>query len=83
MSQYTHHNPGRIRVRSRAFRCRSERGHAAERRLKAIAGVRQVRTNPHAGSITVHCGQQRFRDPFSCQAPSCNSLKQATHKQSS
>lgn len=54
MSQYIHHVPGRIRVRSKAFRCRSEKAQAAERQLKAMAGVRQVRMNLHAGSITVH-----------------------------
>jgi copper chaperone CopZ len=54
MSLYIHHVPGRIRVRTKAFRCRSEKAQAAERQLKAMAGVRQVRVNPHAGSITVH-----------------------------
>jgi copper chaperone CopZ len=54
MSHYIHHVPGRIRVRTKAFRCRSEKAQAAERQLKAMAGVRQVRVNPHAGSITVH-----------------------------
>ena len=54
MSQYIHHVPGRIRVRSKAFRCRSDKGKAAERKLLALTGVRQVRVNPHAGSITVH-----------------------------
>lgn len=54
MSQYIHHVPGRIRVRSRAFRCRCERARAAEQELLALSGVHQVRVNPHAGSITVH-----------------------------
>ena len=54
MSQYIHHVPGRIRVRSKAFRCRSEKARGAERGLLALTGVRQVRVNPHAGSITVH-----------------------------
>ena len=54
MSQYIHHVPGRIRVRSKAFRCRSEKARAAESRLLALDGVRQVRVNSHAGSITVH-----------------------------
>ena len=54
MSQYIHQVPGRIRVRSRAFRCRSRRARAAEGKLRAMVGVRQVRVNPPAGSITVH-----------------------------
>jgi hypothetical protein len=54
MSQYIHHVPGRIRVRSRAFRCRSAKARAARSRLLALTGVQQVRVNPHAGSITVH-----------------------------
>lgn len=54
MSQYIHHVPGRIRVRSKAFRCRSEKARAAQSALLDLRGVRQVRVNPHAGSITVH-----------------------------
>ncbi|WP_089725622.1 HMA2 domain-containing protein [Candidatus Thiosymbion oneisti] len=54
MSQYIHHVPGRIRVRSKAFCCHSEKARAAESRLLALTGVRQVRLNPHAASITVH-----------------------------
>ena len=54
MSQYIHHVPGRIRVRSKAFQCRSEKALAAERQLRVLNGVRSVRVNPHAGSITVH-----------------------------
>ncbi|MCG6862013.1 MAG: heavy-metal-associated domain-containing protein [Chromatiaceae bacterium] len=54
MSQYIHHIPGRIRVRSKAFRCRNEKARAAERRLLALTGVQRVRVNPHTASITVH-----------------------------
>lgn len=54
MSQYIHHVPGRMRVRCKAFHCRSEKALAAERRLRALVGVRSVRLNPHARSITVH-----------------------------
>lgn len=54
MSQYIHHVPGRIRVRSRAFRCRSEKARIAQSRLLGLAGVREVRVNPHAGSATIH-----------------------------
>ncbi len=54
MSQYIHHVPGRIRVRSKAFQCRSEKALAAEKLLKELTGVRSFRVNPHAGSIIVH-----------------------------
>lgn len=54
MSPYIHHVPGRMRVRSKAFHCRSEKALAAERRLRELVGVRSVRLNPHAHSITVH-----------------------------
>jgi hypothetical protein len=61
MSQYIHHVPGRIRVRSKAFRCRSEKARAAESRLLALTGVRQVRVNPRAGSIRVHYDPERLK----------------------
>jgi copper chaperone CopZ len=54
MSQYIHHVPGRIRVRSKAFRCAAEKARRVEAKLHAIAGVRQVRVNPHAGSVIIH-----------------------------
>ena len=54
MSQYIHHTPGRIRVRSKAFRCQGAAVQDAERQLQAMDGVRGVRINPRAGSITVH-----------------------------
>ncbi len=54
MSQYIHKIPGRIRIRCKSFRCRSEKIRTAERQLRAMAGVRQVRFNPHAGSITIN-----------------------------
>jgi len=63
MSQYVHHVPGRIRVRSKAFRCRSEKARAAQTRLLALTGVRQVRVNPHAGSITVHYDAALLEQP--------------------
>jgi len=53
MSQYIHRVPGRIRVRSTAFRCRSERLRTAEQELTALAGVQEGRISRHAGSITI------------------------------
>jgi len=61
LSQYIHQVPGRIRVRSSAFRCPSERAGGARDRLEAMDGVREVRLNPRAGSITIHCDPSRLR----------------------
>jgi copper chaperone CopZ len=60
VSQYIHHTPGRIRVRSRAFRCRGPAALDAERQLQAMDGVRGVRVNARAGSITVHYDPERL-----------------------
>jgi len=61
MSAYIHQVPGRIRVRSNAFRCGSDKAETAERRLRSMAGVRAVRVNPHAASITVHYDPKRVQ----------------------
>jgi copper chaperone CopZ len=53
VSHYIHQTPGRVRVRSNAFRCRAGQTRVAEQQLKALPGVYGVRINPHAGSITV------------------------------
>ncbi|MEA3638883.1 MAG: heavy-metal-associated domain-containing protein [Lamprobacter sp.] len=53
MSQYIHHVPGRIRVRSKAFRCYGERASKAEAKLMAMKGVRSVQINQRASSIVV------------------------------
>jgi hypothetical protein len=54
MSQYIHHIPGRLRVRSKAFRCHGERARIAQAQLMAMDGVRDVQINPRAASIVVH-----------------------------
>ena len=61
MSQYIHHVPGRLRVRSSAFRCPSAKAEKARAQLLGTAGVRQVTLNPRAGSITVHYDPARIR----------------------
>lgn len=53
MSLYIHHVPGRLRVRTQAFRCQPSRVEAAARQLVALEGVDEVKVNAHAGSITV------------------------------
>ncbi|MBK5932194.1 HMA2 domain-containing protein [Halochromatium salexigens] len=53
MSQYIHHIPGRIRVRSKAFRCYGERASNAQAKLMAMDGVRAVQINQRASSIVV------------------------------
>jgi len=53
MSLYIHHVPGRLRVRTQAFRCQPSRMEDAARKLVALAGVDEVKVNASAGSITV------------------------------
>lgn len=60
MSHSIHHVPGRLRVRSSAFRCRPTDAEAAQNHLVSIEGVAQVRLNTHAGSITVHYDPERL-----------------------
>jgi len=53
MTDYLHHVPGRLRVRTRSLRC----DHAARgkmlRKLQAKEGIRSVRLNAKAASVTV------------------------------
>ncbi|EXJ14215.1 HMA2 domain-containing protein [Imhoffiella purpurea] len=60
MSHSIHHVPGRLRVRSNAFRCRPEEAREAQSRLASMEGVTQVRLNAHAGSITVNYDTDRL-----------------------
>lgn len=53
MTDYLHHVPGRLRVRSRALRCTSLEHNAVLRELKRLQGVRSLRWNSKAGSVTV------------------------------
>ncbi|TVQ88438.1 MAG: cation transporter [Chromatiaceae bacterium] len=63
MSQYIHHIPGRIRVRSNAFRCSAHRSEAAREHLLSMDGVEAVQINPRAGSITVNYDPARLTHP--------------------
>ncbi|AFL73309.1 HMA2 domain-containing protein [Thiocystis violascens] len=60
MSHSIHSVPGRLRVRSNAFRCSSSEAQSVQRRLISMDGVTQVRLNAHAGSITVHYDSERL-----------------------
>ncbi|MDZ7752796.1 MAG: heavy-metal-associated domain-containing protein [Gammaproteobacteria bacterium] len=53
MSHYIHHVPGRLRVRSKAFRCNQGIVEGVERELRALEGVQAVRHNHRNGSLTV------------------------------
>jgi copper chaperone CopZ len=53
MTNYLHHVPGRLRVRSKVFRCNSVSRNMALRKLRALDGVSTVRLNSKAGSVTV------------------------------
>lgn len=62
MTDYLHHVPGRLRVRSKALRCETAAQGGSLRKLRALAGVRSVRHNAKAGSVTV-CYDTRMADP--------------------
>lgn len=53
MTDYLHPVPGRLRVRSRALRCASAACGGILRKLRVQTGVRSVRHNAKAGSVTV------------------------------
>lgn len=53
MTDYLHHVPGRLRIRARSLRCNPADRAATLRKLQAREGVRSVRLNPKAGSITI------------------------------
>lgn len=53
MTDYLHHVPGRLRVRSKALRCDSAARGATLRKLRVLEGVRTVRLNAKAGSVTI------------------------------
>jgi hypothetical protein len=59
MSQYIHHVPGRIRVRSKAFQCFGARADTARARLMAMDGIRQVEINQRASSLIVQYDPER------------------------
>lgn len=53
MSHYIHHVPGRLRVRSKSFRCSPGQVELLGRLLTATDGVLDVKVNNRNGSITV------------------------------
>jgi len=53
MTDYLHHVPGRLRVRAKSLRCNSAARATTLRKLQAQDGIRSVRLNPKAGSVTV------------------------------
>ena len=53
MTDYLHHVPGRLRVRAKTLRCDPTARAATLRKLQAREGIRSVRLNPKAGSVTI------------------------------
>lgn len=53
MTDYLHHVPGRLRVRARSLRCDPPARTATLRKLQAKDGIRSVRLNAKAGSVTI------------------------------
>jgi hypothetical protein len=54
VSQYIHHVPGRLRVKTKAFYGHSAKVQVAQKTLQTLKGVLAVTVNPRAGSMTVH-----------------------------
>jgi len=54
MNEYLHHVPGRMRIRTRVLRSESQERSQALRRLRAIPGVRSLRLNEKAASVTLY-----------------------------
>lgn len=57
MTDYLHHTPGRLRVRSSVFRRDTAARRQALRELSQADGVASVRLNAKAGSVTVFYDQ--------------------------
>ena len=53
MNNYLHHVPGRLRVRSKVFRCNTISRRTVLRKLQTLDGVSTVRLNSKASSVTV------------------------------
>lgn len=53
MSHYVHHVPGRLRVRSKNFRCNSSTVQLIEAQLRNTDGVLDVKYNDRTGSLTI------------------------------
>jgi len=54
MSHYLHHVPGRLRIRTKAFRCSPGQTYALSKELAALNGVEAVRYNERNGSLTIN-----------------------------
>jgi hypothetical protein len=53
MSQYVHHVPGRVRIKSKAFKNNEENVALARSLFKDLAGVRAIELNGLTGSLLV------------------------------
>ncbi|HKL63348.1 MAG TPA: hypothetical protein VJ883_08275 [Woeseiaceae bacterium] len=53
MTEYLHHVPGRLRLRARLFRHASQERSRLLRELRTREGVRDVRLNEKAASVTI------------------------------
>lgn len=60
MHHSIHHVPGRLRVRSAAFRCQPGTVDSVQAQLRALDGVEQIRFNHAAGSLVIHYDPARL-----------------------
>lgn len=54
MSQYIHHLPGRLRVKSPHLKGDAGRAHAAREQVSGLDGVLGAEANPITGSLLIH-----------------------------
>lgn len=54
MTSYTHHVPGRLRIRSAALKSNPEMAEKARAMVAPLPGIKSVETNPLTGSLTLH-----------------------------
>ena len=60
MHHLINHVPGRLRIRSAAFRCQPEMADSTRTQLCALDGVEQIRFNRAAGSLIIHYDPARL-----------------------
>ena len=63
MTCYIHHVPGRLRVKSPAFKNRDGNAEAAKALIEAVDGVTGAETNSRTGSVTIYYDHGRVKPP--------------------
>lgn len=62
MSQSVHHVPGRLRIRSAAFRCQTDVIARVGQALRVCEGIREIRFNRPAASLVIYYDPARLSE---------------------